>query len=835
MTVTLPHPKRDGDSPRPIDRANVGGRGTTSGRSAAFPPPTQPVAAVSHEGVGASAAAATLLGSFVLVPVFTTSAWLLPVLGVVLVVWVGGSLGRHVRRALRIRRTGGVLIPRRLAVVSGAAVPLLQVGLLACVLTVFYASDEAWAGLIPTPTSLTRLNAVLVDGIAELREQATPALPLTGLIALTAVLVGLVAVIVDVLAVGARSATFAGLVLLSLYSVPLSTIHGSIGLPALLAPMAGFALLLWTDQRRRLAAERDRHSARTSVGTGGRAAVRIGGLAVVTGLLVGAVLPILPEGSIGTGLGSGTAAGGGSTGTALDPAVALRGLLTMPEPIELLTVEANVEDLGHLRAVALDQYDADVGWSLSNLAGETSLTSSSLSPLPPALPSREVRARITSREHDDRFMPLPWSPLQVSTPDPENWRFDPSSGTVFGRDISTVGRSWLVTARQPLPSLALLQAAPALDSADPVQQRFTRLPELDPAVTGLVGEVIEGAESPYERARRIHDFLSDRANGFVYSLSTAPGTSGDDLVDFLRYRRGYCEQYAGAMAVMVRAAGVPARVVLGYTPGEVQADGTRLITSDDAHAWVEVFFAELGWVPFDPTPIAPDRAVDLPWAPRGDGSGDTLDGAPPTAEPPTAPTPRTDRGAMPMPTVAARNQPVAWLPPLLAGTALALVMTAAVAVPGIVRLVQRRRRVSDGRAGVLWDELGATVRDLGLALDPAATPRQAAQQLAVLAGRHPDPLLAAAAEDSLRRLALAEEAASYGPVPDDVADPVRAGHLRGHLHTARRALSGSVPRRTRVHATLWPASLIGSAFTLLTEQRARLSSLVRRRQRSRPA
>ena len=53
----------------------------------------------------------------------------------------------------------------------------------------------------------------------------------------------------------------------------------------------------------------------------------------------------------------------------------------------------------------------------------------------------------------------------------------------------------------------------------------------------------------------------------MYSLATAPGTSGDDLVDFLRLRRGYCEQYAGAMAVMVRAAGMPARVALGYTPG----------------------------------------------------------------------------------------------------------------------------------------------------------------------------------------------------------------------------------------------------------------------------
>ena len=55
------------------------------------------------------------------------------------------------------------------------------------------------------------------------------------------------------------------------------------------------------------------------------------------------------------------------------------------------------------------------------------------------------------------------------------------------------------------------------------------------------------------------------------------------------------------MAVMVRAAGVPARVALGYVPGTASTNGTRAITTDDAHAWVEVYFSDLGWVPFDPT------------------------------------------------------------------------------------------------------------------------------------------------------------------------------------------------------------------------------------------
>src|SRR3712207_6550111 len=135
-------------------------------------------------------------------------------------------------------------------------------------------------------------------------------------------------------------------------------------------------------------------------------------------------------------------------------------------------------------------------------------------------------------------------------------------------------------------------------------------------VDELVASLTADAQTPYERVQAVYGHFTDPANGYEYSLTTEPGTTGDDLADFLRLRQGYCEQYAGAMAALVRAAGVPARVVLGYTPGTAQPDGSRLVTSDDAHAWVEVYFDDLGWIPYDPTPIDTDRAVELPWAPR---------------------------------------------------------------------------------------------------------------------------------------------------------------------------------------------------------------------------
>jgi Transglutaminase-like superfamily len=337
-------------------------------------------------------------------------------------------------------------------------------------------------------------------------------------------------------------------------------------------------------------------------------------------------------------------------------------------------------------------------------------------------------------------------------------------------------------------------------------------------VLDVVAGVVGDATTPYDRVHRIHAFLTDRANGFRYSLSTDPGTSGDDLVDFLRLRRGYCEQYAGAMAVMVRAAGVPARVVLGYTPGTVQPDGSRLVTSDDAHAWVEVYFRGLGWVPFDPTPISAARAVDMPWAHRGDAAiaqDGQLAVPVPTIPSQAGPTHRQDRagdaGATAGPVAAPTG--IDW--PTVAWSTAVLLMLALLAVPATARVVQRRRRVSTGSAGALWDELSATARDLDVQVALTWTPRRTGRELAaVLArtGRSAD-----AAAEAVERLARAEERASYGPREDGRVHP----ELVLALRTARRALLAAAERPVRLRARLWPASLVTGAGGRLTAGMAR--------------
>jgi protein-glutamine gamma-glutamyltransferase len=112
--------------------------------------------------------------------------------------------------------------------------------------------------------------------------------------------------------------------------------------------------------------------------------------------------------------------------------------------------------------------------------------------------------------------------------------------------------------------------------------------------------VVGNPETPYAAVLALESWFRSRG-GFSYDESP-PRRDGPPLVSFVNdTKAGYCQHYAGAMAVMLRMLGIPARVAVGFTSGTLK-DGTWLVTDHDAHAWVEVWFAGQGWVPFDPTP-----------------------------------------------------------------------------------------------------------------------------------------------------------------------------------------------------------------------------------------
>src|SRR5690606_36189786 len=103
----------------------------------------------------------------------------------------------------------------------------------------------------------------------------------------------------------------------------------------------------------------------------------------------------------------------------------------------------------------------------------------------------------------------------------------------------------------------------------------------------------------YDQVKAIYDYFDV---GFRYSLTTEPGDSGHPIVDFLRTKQGFCVHYAAAMAWLVREAGYPARVAIGFTRGRGPSQGVYELTNHNLHAWTEVYFGGVGWVPFDATP-----------------------------------------------------------------------------------------------------------------------------------------------------------------------------------------------------------------------------------------
>lgn len=113
-------------------------------------------------------------------------------------------------------------------------------------------------------------------------------------------------------------------------------------------------------------------------------------------------------------------------------------------------------------------------------------------------------------------------------------------------------------------------------------------------------EVVGEADDPYDITLRIERHLRRQ---FDYSLAPPGSEFSSPYAAFLfDTHSGYCQHFAGAMALLLRYNGVPARVAVGFTTGEKEADGVYLVSTGNAHAWVEVYFPTVGWVAFDPTP-----------------------------------------------------------------------------------------------------------------------------------------------------------------------------------------------------------------------------------------
>jgi len=147
-----------------------------------------------------------------------------------------------------------------------------------------------------------------------------------------------------------------------------------------------------------------------------------------------------------------------------------------------------------------------------------------------------------------------------------------------------------------------------------VQDRYLALPDrVPPRVLALARDLTATEPTPYDRARAIESYLRT----FPYNLDLPAPHLERDVADYFLFelKQGYCDYYATAMVVLARAAGLPARLAVGYYTGTYdEADRRYVVTEADAHAWVEVYFPGYGWIEFEPTAGLPPihRPADVP-------------------------------------------------------------------------------------------------------------------------------------------------------------------------------------------------------------------------------
>ncbi|MBA2473933.1 MAG: transglutaminase domain-containing protein [Pseudonocardiales bacterium] len=678
---------------------------------------------------------------------------------------------------------GGLLHWLRMSpVVVAAGQVAALVGLVTAVFT-----SAGWLAVLPGPAAAGQLWTLFVRAAQQIRVGVPPMAQSAELLCVVVVAVGLVAVAVHALTVCACAPAFSGIVLLCVVTVPAAVSDRMLPWWSFALSAAGYVLLLAVDSRRRQLAWGEAAGAAGNVGAVPAAVVAVAGGAMVVALLVGATVT-----AVGTGRSTHTrtAAGRSLGGIGLNPFTSLRGQLSAGDAVPLFRVRGLVQPT-YLRALTLSRFTPGMGWQVGPLDGAIPAHDERTERLPlPAgvatpVAGSTLQVRIEPINYVDTWLPSFGYPLALGGIGPD-WRYDPDAITIFS-DRRQRAAAYTELGVLPTPDPQVLRTPVPVAGAPlrPVDPRYLDTGGVDQRVAQLAAQVTAGSRTAFDATIALNRWFTQPRNGFRYDLRTAPGNSGDDLVDFLfTGRRGYCAQFASAMAIMLRTLHVPARVAVGFTPGTVTGD-SRLITTDDAHAWVEAWFPGTGWVPFDSTPLSGGRTVLRGYAAA---VPDLSSSAPPPPGPPVAgtPTPAPDALASAAPPHAA-SDPEASVGPgagsrigqditglLGLGLLVVLGLLAGITPLGVREHGRRRRLRLVGAGGAraisaAWNEVLAESADRGVDPLVAESVRATAQRLA------DEHALDEPGRAGLRTLVAAVERSWYAGVGHGPSNTSRSG------------------------------------------------------------
>jgi transglutaminase-like putative cysteine protease len=604
---------------------------------------------------------------------------------------------------------------------------------LGAILTLTFFRSSSILGIIPSGASFTELGRLIRRASETVLAETAPVAPNVGIVMVICAVLGLAVILVDALAVPLGMPAATGVGLLAILVVPAMIKPQSVGFWGFTAAVAGYLAILACSQ---WFTPDPRTQADSARGPGqGRRAALTGGVALVATLLIPLAIPGFDQGTFPQG--SRLNPWGASTG--LNPMITLGNSLRTPDGSGRITYATNANTPLYLRSVTVDNFDGE-SWGPDDRNASRLPLVGQIDPGHAVSASNQVQqiTAIDTGTFNSPYLPAPYAPESVRGLD-GRWTWDPATLSIKGTDTTSRRQEYIVTSSVPQLSAGVL--AQSSGSVRDIPDDFTRVPGNVPEIVRTTaGSVAGSAGTPYEKAMAIQRYL--RSAQFTYSLQS-PVQGGYDgnglsvLADFLEQKSGYCIHYASAMAVMARLEGIPSRIAVGYAPGRLTGATVTVagqgalpeyeVDARDAHAWPELYFQGLGWVPFEPTPsrgVVPDYATESS-SPAAPGALENNDDLVPDATP--APAPAPSAAPLPAPGAGGSADAGGQLLPWLIGTGAVLAFALLAASPHLVRTAVRARRLRPRNPGdavpLAWSELLDLGTDYGVSAGPSETPR----------------------------------------------------------------------------------------------------------------
>src|SRR5215475_6227765 len=484
-----------------------------------------------------AAATATVLASIALYPLISTAGWFFAGLVAVIVVAAVGTLTRL--RPLPV-------IVCLLAALAG----------LFLYLNVLFAGPQSFHWLIPTPASVGHLLLMVGLASSETTRYAPPVPGTNELAMLAAAGIGIIAAVTDLLAVRLRRPAIAGLPLLVLFCVPLTTIAkpGWLGEVVVFSlGIAGYLALLSAEGRERVRlwgrvvhtwpGQREPRGPDTRQLTA--AGRRVGFAAVALALVVPLILPSLQH-SRRLFPGSGSGGGNGYAGSLSlpDPVDQMYQQLHVHNPQAVLNYQTNDSaSPPYLQVYVLGRLGTN-DWTLAPPSGAIPVGSGRLPAVPglakatPALAVREtitLGSTLTGGSHVLSYLPLPYAPRSVTVQG--DWRVERNSLSVYTTTTALAGLRYTVTSSDIEPSPQQLRLAPAPPAAE---RGYLKVPQAFKQLLPLARRVTAGQDTAYGKAVALQQWFTQTGN-FRYALTPPLPRNANALISFLtKTRRGYC-------------------------------------------------------------------------------------------------------------------------------------------------------------------------------------------------------------------------------------------------------------------------------------------------------